>query len=74
MKYLHIVIDQKNRTYSVCDGLPAVEKNHGISEFTLNGYFSRKKRNYDKDGVLILRAKERNKVYKIDEDLDNNEV
>ena len=74
MKYLHIVIDQKNRTYSVCDGLPAVEKNHGISEFTLNGYFSRKKKNYDKEGVLILRVKEKNTVYKMDEDLDNNKV
>lgn len=71
MKYLHIVIDHKNRTYSVNDGLPAVEENHGISENTLNGYFSRKKVNYDKDGVIILRAKEKNKVYKIDEDLDS---
>lgn len=70
MKYWHIVIDWKERTYSVCDGVPAIEETHGISADTLNTHLSRNKKNYDKNGKMVLRAMKKNKVYKMDEDLD----
>jgi hypothetical protein len=63
---LHIVLDLNNRTYSVCDGVPNVERNSKLKADNLNRVFSREKKNYERNGVLVLRVPAKNKIFKID--------
>lgn len=66
---LHIVVDLNERTYSICDGVPNVERNSPLKADNLNRCFSREKKNYDRKGILVLRAAEKNTTYKIDDEL-----
>lgn len=70
MAFSHIIIDWENRTYSVCDGVPSIEKTHGFGVDAMNYHLVRNQRNIIKPELMVLRAKKKNTIYKMDEPLD----
>lgn len=63
---LHVIINEADGTYEICDGIPIVAEHSPLNLENLQRIFSREKKNINRKDIKILRVPEKNKKFLID--------